>query len=112
MQRSFTIRIRSLLQRPYDGPFKVLEKSEKFFVIDRGGSPYTVSVGRLKPAALEEVVIAPVPAAQKSTPLSPPDSVYEPSLESFPPLPPPLPPPVPLSTRSGRVSRPPERYNF
>ena len=35
------------LQRPYDGPFPVKERHDKYFVIDRNGMDYTVSVDRL-----------------------------------------------------------------
>ena len=38
------------LVRPYTGPFRVLEKSAKFFKIDKCGKPDNVSVDRLKPA--------------------------------------------------------------
>lgn len=41
------------LQRPYEGPFHVLEKGPKFFKIDFGGKADTVSVDRLKPAHLD-----------------------------------------------------------
>ncbi len=44
---------RTPLQRPYEGPFHVLEKGPKFFKIDFGGKPDTVSVDRLKPAHLD-----------------------------------------------------------
>ena len=43
---------RTSLQRPYNGPFQVLESGPKFFKIDFGGKPDTVSVDRLKPAHL------------------------------------------------------------
>ena len=37
------------LTRPYVGPYDVLEKSAKTFILSRSGKPWTVSVDRLKP---------------------------------------------------------------
>ena len=39
------------LQRPYDGPFRVLERGKKHYVINYNGSRQTVSIDRLKPAS-------------------------------------------------------------
>jgi cleavage and polyadenylation specificity factor subunit 1 len=44
--------VRQPLQPPYDGPFKVVERYEKFYVIDFGHKRDKVSVDRLKPAFL------------------------------------------------------------
>lgn len=41
------------LQPRYSGPHKVIERMEKFFVIDINGQPKTVSLDRLKPAYFE-----------------------------------------------------------
>nr|XP_057908117.1 uncharacterized protein LOC131104680 [Doryrhamphus excisus] len=41
---------RSPLQPPYDGPFRVLERGRKGFVLDFGGRNELVTVDRLKPA--------------------------------------------------------------
>ena len=46
--------VRKPLQAPYNGPFKVLERKEKFFLLDKNGKQDTVSIDRLKPAYLDE----------------------------------------------------------
>lgn len=38
------------LQQPYMGPFRVIQHGEKFFKVDYGGKPESISVDRLKPA--------------------------------------------------------------
>ena len=43
---------RTLLQPTYDGPFKVVERQNRHFVIERNGKKDTVSIDRLKPAYL------------------------------------------------------------
>ncbi|XP_052745961.1 uncharacterized protein LOC112045684 isoform X4 [Bicyclus anynana] len=42
--------IKKALQQPYMGPFKVLERSEKYFKIESKGKPISVTIDRLKPA--------------------------------------------------------------
>ena len=54
------------LQYPYSGPYKVLERAEKYFTLDCGGRRDTVLLDRLKPAYLE--------AAPEDTDLSQPTS--------------------------------------
>ncbi|XP_037956924.1 uncharacterized protein LOC119686412 [Teleopsis dalmanni] len=43
-------RVRAPLEQPYEGPFQVLQRGEKNFVINRRGSRCTVALDRLKPA--------------------------------------------------------------
>jgi hypothetical protein len=45
--------IRSPLQHPHDGPYKVLEHFNKTFVIDCQGKHETLSIDRSKPVFLE-----------------------------------------------------------
>ncbi|XP_051162403.1 uncharacterized protein K02A2.6-like [Leptopilina boulardi] len=45
---------KSRLQLPYDGPFKVVSRSEKAFKINMNGREVTVSIDRLKPAYVME----------------------------------------------------------
>ena len=44
---------RKPLQAPYDGPYKVLKRTEKYFTLDIKGKQETISLDRLKPAHLE-----------------------------------------------------------
>ena len=44
---------KSPLDRPSEGPFKVITAGTKVFTVDRGGRPETISVDRLKPAHLD-----------------------------------------------------------
>ena len=41
---------RAPLTRPYDGPFRVVEKGEKFFTVKVGTKEQVITVDRLKPA--------------------------------------------------------------
>ena len=45
--------IKKPLQKPYDGPFKVLKRSDKHFTLDMNGHEDVVSIDRLKPAFQE-----------------------------------------------------------
>ena len=108
------------LVAPYEGPFQVLSRTPKTFVLLRRGKPVTVTVDRLKPAFF----------LPESAPLSPSSprpvsSPADPVVASLPPQPPPLAPaPVsspspaldpqdwPLPTRYGRRPRPPTRLNL
>ena len=53
---------RNPLQTPYTGPYRVISKADKAFVIDYGGREETVSIDRLKPAHVDPT--SPVPLAQ------------------------------------------------
>ena len=58
------------LQQPYDGPFKVLKRTNKHYTLDIHGKKDTISIDRLKPAYLEEVGDHPPPAESKTPPLN------------------------------------------
>ncbi|XP_061879645.1 uncharacterized protein LOC133631461 [Entelurus aequoreus] len=107
---------RSPLQPPYDGPFRVLERGPKNFVLDMGGRRECVSLDRLKPAhcvAGEEILPGQVPRRGR-----PPKSVR---VECLSPPPDPdvcsAPQGTPASrdghcSRYGRRVRPPDRFSF
>ena len=52
---------RSPLQRPYEGPFKVIKPGEKTFEVEIGNRTETISIDRLKPAHVD--IDQPVPIA-------------------------------------------------
>ena len=53
------------LAPPYDGPFNVLERREKFFILDISGRRYSVSVDGLKPAYIDTNEQLPVTMPRK-----------------------------------------------
>jgi hypothetical protein len=94
--------VKSLLQRPYDGPFLVIQRNDKLFTLNKNGCRDAVSIDRLKPAFLEKMDDPPLkPTTHPMTPV-PPDTIE-------PPLPTVLPTPS-LTTRSGRTVHLPRRY--
>nr|XP_049707189.1 uncharacterized protein LOC126056846 [Helicoverpa armigera] len=42
--------VRKPLQQPYKGPYKVIERNEKYFTVQLPGRSSTISIDRLKPA--------------------------------------------------------------
>jgi hypothetical protein len=122
------------LQRPYDGPFRVLERETKCFLLNHNGRQDKVSIDRLKPAFIDEppreLPAEPLPEQPEVEHFDPdllPDLVLEDAAEEdeLPPdldlEPEPEPEPVPeaipvvpplLRTRTGRISRPPNRLNL
>ena len=73
------------LQQPYDGPFKVLHRTDKHFTLDINGCKEVITIDRLKSAHVEE------------TPHDP--AILLPPHKSVPP--------AVTVTRSGRQVRPP-----
>ncbi|XP_037827262.1 uncharacterized protein LOC119615258, partial [Lucilia sericata] len=53
--------VRKPLQQPYDGPYRVLKKTDKFFTLDVNGSSKVISIDRLKPAFMfnDEIIEEP-----------------------------------------------------
>lgn len=45
--------VRPALKQPYDGPFKVKQKFDKYYIVNRKGKDVKISIDRLKPAFIE-----------------------------------------------------------
>ena len=113
---------RAPLQPPYDGPFRVIDRGDKHFVIDVGGRPETVTLDRLKAACLDSD--QPVTVARPPRRGRPPNSDrVSPEVpgQSQPGQPTPTPPspaspcpelPPALRTRRGRAVVPPRMGDF
>lgn len=111
--------VRKPLQPPYDGPYKVIKRFAKYFVIDRNGTHDSVSIDRLKVAFIEpetpeesvpaETTHSPpqTPAVTRPTPTSTrnPPTVIKPALRTSIPR-----TPASTVTRSGRTHKPPVRF--
>ena len=128
--------VRPPLTRPYDGPYPVISRTDKTFVLQKGNKDWTVSVDRLKPAVVfppgGQVPLPPslpldepldirdtipavrvAPAIPAPADLPPPERPPAPVASVLPvraPVPAPAPAPVPYRTRTGRISRPPDRF--
>ena len=60
------------LQHPYDGPFKVLKRSDKYYTVSVKGQQQTISFDRLKPAHLD--VLLPASDQLQFTSPTPPET--------------------------------------
>ena len=90
------------LTPPYDGPFRVLDRAAKTFVILKNNRHVKVSIDRLKPEFLLKDLPVPVPSTSTRPTVSP-----EPDPVSVVP-----PGPADSFSRSGRLLRPPTRLGF
>ena len=94
---------RTPLQRPYEGPFKVVETGPKTFKVEVKGKTETVTVDRLKLAFVNPnnptQPTQPQPHKRSSNNLPKPDTPVMPQ-----------PPALPQRTRTGRLVRRPQRY--
>ena len=94
------------LLTPYTGPYRVLQREQKYYVIQCGERQEKVSVDRLKPANAEpDCPIEPAVPPRRGRPPKQPETRNAHEQESEP-----GPPTYAQITRSGRVSRPPERF--
>ena len=100
---------RTPLQRPYEGPFKVIQPGSKTFHVDIRGKIETTSADRLKPAHMDPEhpaqVAEPRPRRRPPKPPQPPSTVTTQPQTSDTPS-----PLRPQRTRSGRQVKLPQRY--
>ena len=118
--------VRRPLTRPYEGPYKVLASGPKTFSLLRAGKPWIVSTDRLKAALgwIPDSSSSPTAVSSPRPPL--PSSAGASRLtDRAPPAPAPVPSSSPAAAalvppsrpsyaavlRSGRVSRPPKRFD-
>ena len=93
------------LTPPYLGPYELVDRNEKTFVLLKNQKPWTVTIDRLKPY-FPPVMSAPPHFSSSSPSLTSPPPSPSPSSSSAPPSP----TPAPMS-RFGRQLRPPDRYS-
>lgn len=94
--------VRKPLQPPYDGPFRVISRTNKTFDVDIHGRHSVINIDRLKPAFLEEASVSPpnfsvAPAPPIEPTTRPPPDQTKPSAS-----PAPVHLPATVTTRSGR----------
>lgn len=104
--------VKRSLQPFYSGPFKVLSRQDKYFVIDRGGKQDTVSIDRLKVAYLDSDYFS----SHDPPSTSPPSTTQTPKQDKKLSRSPgafvqPDSPVPPVRTRYGRPVIAPERYH-
>lgn len=106
--------VKTPLQQPYDGPYKVLKRAQKHFTIDIRGRSEVVSLDRLKPAHLDIPVETTCRSGATSpTILAPPANTPTANTgTTVPPVPPSAIPTEVTVTRSGRRVHWPERLTY
>nr|CUU99968.1 hypothetical transcript [Hymenolepis microstoma] len=93
--------VKKRLQPQYDGPYKVLQRKSKYFILDRNGTKYSISIDRLKPAYLESPP-KPVLAGRTHQPNPATQTAESPVPPPFLPSPTVTPQPEPYYTQYGR----------
>ena len=77
--------VKKPLQPPYDGPYRVIERHTKYYVIDKHGSHDSVNIDRLKPAFVDGSPSISVVPQLPELPASVPDSELPAAALSTPP---------------------------
>ncbi|KAH9587704.1 hypothetical protein MS3_00000093 [Schistosoma haematobium] len=94
--------VKKPLKQPYEGPYKVIKHTQKYFLINRDGNKQTISIDRIKPAFYEATQVKEDNAVDKQ-PLPPVTEkpVEDKKLNSKPSC----------LTRSGRLINKPKKTN-
>ena len=102
-------RVKPAFIPPYQGPFKILDRSDKFFTLNLRSKPKAVSVDRLKPCLTFSDIHPQNPlgnkkrvVAQKGTSVF--DTTSKTEIEA--------PRAAPIVSRTGRISKPPVRFGI
>ena len=95
--------VRKLLQPPYDGPFEVTARADKFYIVLVNSQSHTISLDRLKPVHIHSPSSTAMPSSSTATPAS---FTALPASKSTTPQ-------VPVGTTcSGRCVHFPERFTL
>ena len=78
--------VRKPLQVPYDGPYKVLKRSDKHFTLDVNGQQKVISLDRLKPAHLDSCDYPTTPPHTQPLPPPPNSQPSSPTTTSSAPV--------------------------
>ncbi|CAH8665383.1 unnamed protein product [Schistosoma margrebowiei] len=93
--------VKKPLKQPYKGPYKVIKRTQKYFIVNRDGNKQTISIDRIKPAFCEATQVKEDNAVDNQ-PLPPATEqpMEDKKLNTKPPC----------LTRSGRPINKPKRY--
>ncbi|XP_035233810.1 uncharacterized protein LOC118205630 [Stegodyphus dumicola] len=94
-------RVKKKLEPPYDGPFQVVSRKEKYFTVKINHKDVTVSIDRLKPAYFLQTpdITTKQPTTSMRQPVKPPTDL-PPKINKFPAK----------QSRVGRTVKPPVRF--
>jgi hypothetical protein len=99
-----------MLVPPYSGPYRVLDRSPKYFTVEVGGQPQTITVDRLKPHTCPTATTPAAPPHQGRPPTpqpnTPPTGPSPPSRSPSPGL------PATTTARPARTRRAPSRLDL
>ncbi|GFU23478.1 pro-Pol polyprotein [Trichonephila clavipes] len=102
--------VKKLLQEPHDGPYLVLKRTDKMFIIEKNGKQSMINIDRLKPAFFENSHHSSAPTISPLSVAVPTSTKPVPDPPSSSPMSPTNSTPLPYVTRSDRRIRFNSRY--